>query len=52
MNQSDSVLSPQYKAPVLSENGSMGIRNGCDPKNRFEATEFSSLGFSRGSAYR
>ena len=43
MNQSDSVLSPQYKAPVLSENGSMGIRN-LRSRNRFEATEFPSLG--------
>jgi hypothetical protein len=43
MNQSDGVLSPQYKAPVLSENGAIGIRN-LRPKNRFEATEFSSLG--------
>jgi len=43
MNQSDGVLAPQYKAPVLSENGSMGIRN-LRSKHRFEATEFSSLG--------
>jgi hypothetical protein len=43
MNQRDGVLSPQYKAPVLPENGPMGIRN-VRPRNRFEATEFSSLG--------